>query len=471
MTVRNIYIFFIGALIIDSFFIAWTRRPLLSDGYNFLYWIIHQDGWGLDGRFYRWIGVVLQLPSIIISHYLTFIPDWNNWLTIFYCIGYAFHPQVSWLLCFLISRKYGRTEYMLFPLLSYALITAAVMPSPSTTPETISVFWPLFFFVAFGKLKGFWELTWVFVLSLLLAFCYETSILFFFVNIAILVFRMRKENILSSSSSRRIGWLLAFLFQAFGVLWMLYRLYASPLSSFVSGGLGMDSMNGGYRFFTVAGTFSLIAMLLRPRLTTALIAMASSLLALYVGLVVFRFQSEAGFLFASAMIDRTRSVPLICIIALMAYRHYAKKLSLPRHLHYFCFFCLSVALVYSSFLNYSFHRIMNISSQFAKNNPGCNVMSLQDFDENFFGAGLGDWWFPLATSKPDRTLQPSSMFIVEAELTGESCIVRNGFFGREEYMIFPIQGRIDFSQIIKGPIRFHRWNRKTQIWETQEAQR
>lgn len=428
-------------------------RPMYSDGIIFFSWAIDTHSYGYDGRYLRHIYYLMQLPSVFIDKFLTFLPNNTVWSALAFCFSYGLHPVISMMGCYFILRKYRKVQYLVFPLLSYALITVPLMTYPSLTiQETISVFWPLFFLLSFSPLKSRLEIYGGLALSLLLAAGYETSVLFFIVNASILIIRGQTG--------------LLFISQILGGCWILFRLLgpnAGPNEAFLES--FSVPLTEGFHFYTFCGVMAVAALLLKPKKWLILPLIFLCLMTLYWGMKDVIFFPDT-YLW-QAFTDRTRATPLTSILALLAYWANAKKKEL-RPLFYFCMFALVISCAYDILATYYYARGVSYAEKMANENEGCNIIPLADFEEQFaVQHAIKMWPFPLISVQPHKTLKPKSVFFVEDPVTGDSCRVVDGMIGKNEnvkIIALPVNGALDLSLIIKEPIYVHSWNPEIKQW-------
>lgn len=159
---------------------ALVLRPVFWDGSWFMLRVIHAEQPFRDPRYYRYLNELLQWPGLLV---LSAWPggDAVRPATLALSLAYSLHPIASLAACAAYLRRCGKPELLVFPVLSFAVAVMPTLPyAVGTVTDSISVFWPLFLFVAVGSARlGATGWATVLALSCALALGYEPGMVLF----------------------------------------------------------------------------------------------------------------------------------------------------------------------------------------------------------------------------------------------------------------------------------------------------
>ncbi|MGZ3699473.1 MAG: hypothetical protein ACXWP5_15135, partial [Bdellovibrionota bacterium] len=127
---------------------ALAHRPLFLDGAVWMFRIFSFGKVVYDPDYTRYLDTLLQLPGIWWIRAYGTTEDVTRTAMHLIELAYSLHPFLSLLACAAILRKKGRIELLIFPLLSFALVTQTTMAFHiGVVPDALSCFWPLFLLV------------------------------------------------------------------------------------------------------------------------------------------------------------------------------------------------------------------------------------------------------------------------------------------------------------------------------------
>ena len=202
-------------------------RILFSDGAWWFFNLVSSRSFAFDSSFARYTDRIFQIPALVAL----FAGFGDNVILKTYSVFYNFNPLCSLLICGWILKKRDRIDLLIFPVLSFALVTQTTLGDPSVMVSSLLSFtWPLFFLSVLPR-RGF--LTSIGILGLVTCFAFEHESGIIFLLMLILV--KSYEGYTDIAERKREHYLLGGLFFA-AAAWLVYRVVgptAGPSQYFV----------------------------------------------------------------------------------------------------------------------------------------------------------------------------------------------------------------------------------------------
>ncbi len=109
--------------------------------------------------------------------------------------SYQFHPILSLILCYMVLKKVNKQEWIVFPLISFAMYTQNIMSfGIGVLQESTSFFWPLFLLIIFNKRLSVFQFLFSLPFVVLLNVSYEPSVIFNFILIYVHFWAIRETK-------------------------------------------------------------------------------------------------------------------------------------------------------------------------------------------------------------------------------------------------------------------------------------
>lgn len=437
-------LFICGSLI----YAASVNRPFFEEGILVFYQIINNKGFSFNELNYRWVILPMQLP-LLISQYLSWVP-YYSYAKIF-SFSHVMHPIISLGFCFYLLQKRKRLDLFPFAVIGFCLGTMSLMAySAVIVPETLSLYWPLFFLILLRTGSNS-ESLFIIVLSLFLMVSYEASLLFFILNILILT-KNKKRN------ESKIYYLII-LINILGAIFMAWRIKFAPKSSIdlwlSSFNWGDELIDDGYRFF---GILSVIFLLYSLYTSNKRVLLSLNFILFLSYLFWFYYFGISEKVFSYIWQDRSTTIPLTSFICLMIFYYYknSKINDLGKSLWVAsCLFSI-IALHQDLWLTKNWSDKYSKLQKLRDSLVGCNVISdklmtqLYKDKRNFSNFAISYLSMGIEKSK-----KPNSFIFVEEYPSLKSCqLVNNQFLQSNSdpsnVFEFP-SGSIDYHDIFDYP--------------------
>lgn len=406
---------------------ALAHRHLFS-GY-FTYWsLLDNQEIFTDSRFQRWFSVLLQMPTLL---YLKFAHSPSIPLaTLLFDMMNSIHPLISLLLSYRILLKAGKKELFIFPLLSFALGTQAIMPlSALTIPETLSLFWPLILWLRFRDETTVKASVIMSILILAFAFTHEHAIIFY--PLLALAFYLglsqqpKLSNIFVGSSI------------AMSLAIMVFRLQAPsdpsmpPIWSY-----GTSITPESYLLVSITTIGAMVIASLGANFLKDKFAKPLSIVSGLVGVGLTIYFLHSSFdpnlnlrYLVSSWFASTTVIPLVAVIAALflfsARKNYFEWLIGSPHFKGLSFLTLTaliMACTHDVFATTGWSSVYSFSKQLQMDFPGCNVIDPESHAKLYEGKLARDpSWTSLLSVHPEDGYQIDSLIMIENPATGAAC--------------------------------------------------
>jgi hypothetical protein len=295
---------------------AYFGRPEFLDGGHMLYSVLKGAKPFILPGYIRYTRMIWQTPTLCVLKLGLLFPgrDFTNAAIQAFNFAFEFHPVLSLAISWFILFRRERLRYFVFPLMSYALCTQAVMANAeSSVLDALTFFWPLFLLIEFKGRESILAVFEIVICATAVAFSHETAVLFFVFLLVRTLFEVRQKGTCSVTDAAAISSSLV------GSCWLTWRIIApgaSPEKQF------FESLLGPWSAFRVYGMLVLISCIVAVALAKKYDAKKlqvfferiSAALAVLFFLVVSVYpMSQLTPYFA--YYARTTAVPLSCIVA------------------------------------------------------------------------------------------------------------------------------------------------------------
>lgn len=461
------------------FWAAISLRPMFADGAVWFFRILDTTDTFLNDQYLRLFTAVFQWPTVAYLRLFPY-PNSSQIAIVILSFSYSFYPLVSLIGTYFLLKRFCQTEFIIFPIFSFALFTQALMIYPSViVPEALALFWPLFFLLLFRRKEKPFEFLLAVALIAGLAYSYEQSAILTIFCASILLLK-----VLRKTSVR--GDLLLVLMNFTVTLFFLWRI-SIPIRT-------------GAKDHVVE-TWDLMV---HPKLDAFGVFGANVLLALAIAVLLFYFRKTPKVLFWAAFIAiavttffyirfmiredswhavfgnvwgiRVYMIPMTTILAALVIPlvFFAPKVlwykceQKVKMIYFLLVAVLAISLVRDLVLTIHWRREFENIRVLQGKYPGCNVLSPKAFERLFRKESLIDAWnLPFFTLIPRHENIVDSAFFIEEVLTGKVCMVKDKepiYFGMNPtFQVFQGVQNLDHSGIQRGPIRLFSVDEKNKL--------
>lgn len=466
MTLKNLKwsLFFLLVLYgLAAIFAALSHRTFFADGSHWLFHMVGNQQFFWDGQYWRLITLALEAPAIWLCHLIRS----TSIVTLVLELAFNLHPFLSLAACYYILKRQRREDLFVFPVLSFALCTGALMSYPSLViPETLSVFWPLLFLVVNPDREGLGRAFFIGLGFVAMAFSYEAAVLLMGV-LGIAVYWQRRSSLSRWQENYYLG--LCFAVILF-MLWRLFEPHAGPKQQFVTALL--NSRLDPFRALGIGAALVIafcVFWLSSSRWAKSFFYLATIAgPAAFLVYIFYRFDLKA--LGNPVWEARTTTIPICSVFAglacYMALSKRQRNLEFTKGLYVFTCAVLLASLVQDILLTRFWRLGYGAIQELREQGEGCNVISPEAFQNKIETPyGFSNWWLPFVTAGFEYSASLNKIFFVETALSGKTCLVKDNFIDFDDgksRMGIGFFKNYDVSQLSRGPIGIFEWDSATQ---------
>lgn len=441
---KSYFFLIVIALFINGLIAALNFKQLYNDGAHWALNIINNSSWHAEEAYYRLFTLILQTPAVLSTNLTDQI-----WIpTTLFCLGYFLYPFIIMTAIFLKYRKNPKFDYFYICAITFFL---SIIPNwafgVSIVNESIALSWLLLFYIlATEKPKEIYIL----LFSLLLCFTYETAIAYLWLA-AYILFREKKLN---------IKHVLIFLVLTALQIWnVLVNILPKDAHKHFKTSLP-ESIKSPLFWLATGAALILICMIPKTnKVVKGFFLILTSAFTIFVMTHIWDY-APANFL-GFSYYNRVWAIPTSGLILFAGYeliksnQYQLSKTSLIAML----IICIP-GIFYEFNINQLQVGLNKRMKQLVKDKPGCHILTKPEWENLLAGSFVPTWSFVQMSMLYNQSIHLTSVLntIIYDDygqvIPNQQCTPqKNSIWVTDQYWSYniPINRRLDFSQIFKGP--------------------
>lgn len=439
-TIKVFFFIYLLTFFLSGLIGALHFKQLYNDGAYWALNIVNNSFWHVEGDYFRYITLILQLPAVLSTKIPLALPVTVS----LFCLGYFLYPFITLISLSYVHKNETKASYLTLCLLSFIL---CIVPNwafgVSIVNESIVVAWILLSYVV---IKDNPKVSVIGILSVFLFFSYETAIIFLWLA-AYFLYRERKLKIQHISI-----FLILTLFQ-------FYNVYKNiiPKDAHKHFKTSFPYMFESPLFYLAVGTSILLMVMtiLKKKIVDY------GVLAIGITLTIFiLFHLEKylpGDYWGFSYFNRVWAIPSSALLLFCGYEFLRRQNFHLRPLHYALMVILTIpGFFFEMNLNRQQSQLHERVQQMIKEKPGCHILSKEEWDKILNGSFVTTWSFAHHSILTNESYKISSILnpiiydLEGQEIKNHQCSpLNNQIRIKDPYStyIIPINKRLDFRQV------------------------